>query len=116
MTIKDDVGSRRVPTADELPFPGYDALSPAALRQRVLTVDEDGVSALLMYERRHANRAQMVDVLERRLTSLRTWPAALSMAHRRSLRQRLRRRQEVRHSPEESRSGVRATWSSRSRR
>lgn len=91
MAINDDAGFRRIPVTDALPFPGYGTLSPATLRQRILTVDEDGVSALLTYERQHANRAQMVDVLERRLASLRTRPAALSMERRRSLRRRSRR-------------------------
>lgn len=94
MMIRDGLGNPRDPAAAELPFPGYDALGPAELRQRVLTVDEDGVYTLLMYERRHGNRAPMIDVLQRRLASLRTWPASPSLSQRRRQRRRLMRRRE----------------------
>ena len=92
MTIKDGPDASGIPTGGPLPFSGYDALSPAELRQRVLTVDEDGVYALLMYERRHADRAAMVEVLQRRLASLRARPAELSLSRRRRLFRRRARR------------------------
>jgi hypothetical protein len=54
-----------------LPLPDYDSLPVGSIESRVRTLDETGVRALLDYEREHANRTQVVQILENRLLSLR---------------------------------------------
>jgi hypothetical protein len=54
----------------DLPLPDYDGLPLGAIESRVRTLDETGVGELLGYEQTHANRVQVVQVLERRLVSL----------------------------------------------
>jgi len=54
----------------DLPLPDYDGLPVGAIESRVRTLDEAGVGELLDYEQAHANRVQVVQVLERRLLSL----------------------------------------------
>ncbi|OLL76986.1 MULTISPECIES: hypothetical protein [unclassified Pseudonocardia] len=61
---------------DQLPIPDYDNLPENALANRIRTLDADGVAQLLEYERGHANRIQVVMVLERRLGDLRSGDAA----------------------------------------
>lgn len=60
---------------DELPIPDYDHLPENALANRVRTLDADGVEHLLDYERGHANRIQVVQLLEQRLADLRSGAA-----------------------------------------
>jgi hypothetical protein len=55
----------------DLPLPDYDGLPVGAIESRIRTLDEAGVGALLDYEQAHANRVQVAQVLERRLSSLR---------------------------------------------
>lgn len=54
----------------DLPLPDYDGLPVGAIESRVRTLDEGGVAELLDYEQAHANRVQVVQLLERRLSSL----------------------------------------------
>jgi len=54
----------------DLPLPDYDGLPVGAIESRVRTLDEAGVGQLLDYEQAHANRVQVVQLLERRLSSL----------------------------------------------
>jgi hypothetical protein len=54
----------------ELPLPDYDSLPVGAIQSRCRTLDAQGVSTLLDYERDHANRVQVVQVLQARLDSL----------------------------------------------
>jgi hypothetical protein len=54
----------------DLPLPDYDGLPAGAIESRVRTLDEAGVGALLDYEQAHANRVQVVQVLQRRLSAL----------------------------------------------
>jgi hypothetical protein len=54
----------------DLPLADYDSLTVGAIESRVRTLDESGVRALLDYERGHAARIQVVQILEQRLHSL----------------------------------------------
>jgi hypothetical protein len=65
-------------TDDELPLPDYDNLPAGSLESRVRTLSEPGVKQLLGYEKEHANRIQVVQMLERRLVALNTGQAAPS--------------------------------------
>jgi hypothetical protein len=55
---------------DQLPLPDYDHLPVEGLASRIRTLDERGLQTLLEYERRHADRAQVVTIMENRLSSL----------------------------------------------
>lgn len=55
----------------ELPLPDYDHLPLGSLQHRIRTLDVDGVTALLDYERGHGDRLPVVRVLEQRLDALR---------------------------------------------
>jgi hypothetical protein len=57
--------------AHDLPLPDYDGLPLGAIESRTRTLDEVGVGELLDYEQTHANRVQVVQLLEQRLLSLR---------------------------------------------
>lgn len=59
------------PKHDELPLPDYDHIPLGTLPSRIGGLDEDGVNALLSYEREHGNRLPVVQVLEQRLEALR---------------------------------------------
>jgi hypothetical protein len=56
---------------DELPLPDYDHLQGGALASRIRALDAAGVQTLLDYERSHANRVQVVSLMEHRLGALR---------------------------------------------
>ncbi|MEV1295474.1 hypothetical protein [Pseudonocardia sp. NPDC049635] len=60
---------------DELPIPGYDQLPESGLANRIRTLDADGVATLLTHEREHADRIQVVMMLEKRLDDLRSGAA-----------------------------------------
>ena len=62
----------------DLPLPDYDHLPTGSLESRVRTLDADGVARLLEYEREHADRVQVVQMLEHRLERLRSGEAAPS--------------------------------------
>jgi hypothetical protein len=57
-------------SASQLPLPDYDDLSTAAIESRARTLDSDGVRALLDYEKEHAHRIQVIQVLQHRLEAL----------------------------------------------
>jgi hypothetical protein len=59
-----------VPSHNELPLPDYDHLPLTSLAQRIRSLDGDGLSTLLSYERHHGNRLPVVSALEARLTEL----------------------------------------------
>ncbi len=59
------------PSHDELPLPDYDHLPVGSLTSRIRTLDADGLSAVLAYERAHADRLQVVQLMENRLEALR---------------------------------------------
>jgi hypothetical protein len=56
---------------DQLPLPDYDHLPVAGLTSRIRTLDAQGLETLLGYERAHANRVQVITIMENRLQSLR---------------------------------------------
>ena len=62
-------------THDELPLPDYDHLLAGSIGSRIRTLDAEGVEQVLAYEREHADRVQVVQVLEHRLAALRTGDA-----------------------------------------
>jgi hypothetical protein len=56
---------------DQLPLPDYDHLPVDGLASRIRTLDAAGLETLLAYERAHADRLQVVTIMENRLTALR---------------------------------------------
>ena len=56
---------------DQLPLPDYDHLPVEGLASRIRTLDAQGLETLLEYERAHADRVQVVTIMENRLTALR---------------------------------------------
>jgi hypothetical protein len=56
---------------DDLPLPDYDHLPVGSLTSRIRSLDLDALTTLLAYERAHANRVQVVTVMESRLAGLR---------------------------------------------
>ena len=56
---------------DQLPLPDYDHLPVDGLTSRIRTLDAAGLETVLEYERAHANRLQVVTVMENRLSALR---------------------------------------------
>jgi hypothetical protein len=56
---------------DQLPLPDYDHLPVEGLTSRIRTLDAAGLETVLEYERAHANRLQVVTVMENRLAALR---------------------------------------------
>ena len=57
-------------TRDSLPLPDFDQLPAGAVATRVRALDPVGVEELLSYEQAHANRPQIVLMLEHRLAEL----------------------------------------------
>jgi hypothetical protein len=55
---------------DQLPLPDYDHLPVEGLASRIRMLDAEGLQTLLDYERAHANRLQVVTIMENRLSSL----------------------------------------------
>src|SRR3954468_6619352 len=56
---------------DQLPLPDYDHLPVEGLTSRIRTLDAQDLLTVLEYEKAHANRLQVVTVMENRLSSLR---------------------------------------------
>jgi hypothetical protein len=59
-----------MPQPDELPIPDYDHLQTGALVSRIRTLDAAGLETLMAYEKSHANRIQVVQAMQHRLTSV----------------------------------------------
>jgi hypothetical protein len=55
----------------DLPLPDYDHLQVGSLTSRIRTLDAEALTTLLSYERAHANRFQVVTVMQSRLSGLR---------------------------------------------
>ena len=55
---------------DELPLPDFDHLPLGSLEGRIRSLDADGLTALLDYERAHGNRLPVTLLLERRLEAV----------------------------------------------
>lgn len=60
----------------ELPIPDFDHLPENGLANRIRTLDAAGLERLLDYERAHANRLPIVQLMERRLSDLCSGDAA----------------------------------------
>ena len=58
------------PTHDALPLPDFDHLPLASLIQRIRTLDAEALGTLLHYEREHANRLPVTEVMQARLSEL----------------------------------------------
>jgi hypothetical protein len=71
-------GYRAAMTHRELPLPDYDDLTTGSIDSRIRALDADGVAALLDHEREHADRIQVVQLLEHRLGALRSGEATPS--------------------------------------
>jgi hypothetical protein len=56
---------------DRLPLPDYDHLPVEGLASRIRSLDAADLETVLAYERAHADRLQVVTIMENRLTSLR---------------------------------------------
>lgn len=56
----------------DLPLPDYDSLPLGSIESRMRTLDAEGVERVLAYERDHADRVQVVMLLEHRLEALRS--------------------------------------------
>ena len=54
----------------DLPLKDYDHLPVGSLTSRIRTLDAEDLTTLLDYERAHANRFQVVTVMESRLSGL----------------------------------------------
>jgi hypothetical protein len=54
----------------ELPVPNYDGLTVASLRARLRNLSADQLAQLVDYEKSHANRADVVQMFERRIAKL----------------------------------------------
>jgi hypothetical protein len=62
----------------QLPIPDYDHLPVPSLAHRIRTLDEGGLTALLDYERGHADRPAVLQLLEHRAAAIRSGDAAPS--------------------------------------
>jgi hypothetical protein len=54
----------------ELPIPDYDHLPEGSLTHRIRTLDADALRMIISYERAHADRLHVLQVLEHRLGQL----------------------------------------------
>ncbi|UGY94543.1 hypothetical protein [Streptomyces gobiensis] len=54
----------------ELPLPDYDELALGELEHRIRPLSSDDVELLLRYEREHADRTHVIELLTARLTQL----------------------------------------------
>src|SRR3984885_9395866 len=57
-------------STEALPLPNYDGLTIASLRARLRNLSADQLAQLVDYEKSHANRADVVQMFERRITKL----------------------------------------------
>src|SRR3712207_4727900 len=57
-------------TDDDLPIKDYDHLQVGGLTSRIRSLDAGDLQTLLTYEQGHANRFQVVQIMQNRLSSL----------------------------------------------
>ena len=57
---------------DDLPIPDYDHLQVGGLTSRIRSLGAEELQTLIGYERSHANRFQVVTIMENRLSSLKS--------------------------------------------
>jgi len=72
----DSTGNVRIlaPEEDQLPIPGYDALSLPSLRGRLRSLNASQLQIVLEYEKSHAGRHDVVMMFERRIIKLESSP------------------------------------------
>ncbi len=58
------------PTREQLPLPDYDHLPLGSLAHRIRTLDADGLTMLLEYERSHGDRLPVTELMNARLAEL----------------------------------------------
>jgi hypothetical protein len=70
--LPSDAAPAAAPAAstEALPLPNYDDLTVASLRARLRNLSADQLGQLLDYEKSHANRADVVQMFERRIAKL----------------------------------------------
>jgi hypothetical protein len=66
----EEPGDDAAPAATELPLARYDELSLASIRARLRSLNVDQLRVLANYERRNAERPEVVGMLERRIEKL----------------------------------------------
>jgi hypothetical protein len=66
----EEPGDDTAPAATELPLARYDELSLASIRARLRSLNVDQLRVLANYERRNAERPEVVGMLERRIEKL----------------------------------------------
>jgi hypothetical protein len=54
----------------ELPLPGYETMSVAAIRARLRSLDVDQLQALLVHEQKNAARPEIIGMIERRILKI----------------------------------------------
>jgi hypothetical protein len=54
----------------ELPLPGYETMSIAAIRARLRSLDVDQLQALLVHEQKNAGRPEIIGMIERRILKI----------------------------------------------
>ena len=57
---------------DDLPIPDYDHLQVGGLTSRIRSLGADDLQTLISYERAHAKRFQVMQIMENRLSSLKS--------------------------------------------
>ena len=65
-----DAGDDAAPAASELPLARYNELSLASIRARLRSLDAGQLRVLVDYERRNAERPEVLGMLERRIEKL----------------------------------------------
>ena len=55
---------------DDLPLPDYNQLQVGSLTSRIRSLGAEDLQTLITYEKSHANRVQVMAVMQNRLTSL----------------------------------------------
>jgi hypothetical protein len=70
--VPGDAAPAAAPAAStgELPLPNYDDLTIASLRARLRNLSADQLAQLIDYEKSHANRADVIQMFERRIAKL----------------------------------------------
>jgi hypothetical protein len=64
-----------VSARNDLPIPDYDHLPVGSLAHRIRALDDAGLQRVLDYERSHADRVAVVELLTRRLDDVRSGAA-----------------------------------------
>lgn len=69
-TVTPEASASGAASTGELPLPNYDDLTIASLRARLRNLSADQLAQLIDYEKSHANRADVIQMFERRIAKL----------------------------------------------